>query len=61
MKTAKPDPGQRAKCVGWKTGAETAVRHPVRINRSRDDYALPIQPGHRPTQRHRSQTALPEA
>ena len=60
MKTAKPGFGQRAKCVGSKNQPDTAVRYPFRIKPSRDDDALPVQPGHCPAQGHRSQAALPE-
>ena len=61
MKTAKPDPGQRAKCVGWDQRTEMTVRHSLRIKPSRDGDPLKVQPGHRPAQRHGLPTALPES
>ena len=60
MKTAPAGSGQRAKCVGWKTGVETAVRHPGRIKPSRDGHPRKVQPDHRLAQGHRCQAALPE-
>jgi hypothetical protein len=61
MKTAPSDSGQRAKCVGWKTGAEIAVPHPARITPSRDGHPIQVQPGHHLAQWHRRQTVSPES